>query len=643
MAKNEVQIQKVDLKSMNIVDNQKEKLKELFPEVFSEGKINFDKLKKTLGENIDESQERYEMTWAGKNNCFRIIQEPSLGTLKPVEKESVNWYKTQNLLIEGDNLEVLKLLQKSYNEKIKMIYIDPPYNTGHDFVYKDSFGQQLGEYLKITGQVDREGNALSTNTDSDGRYHSNWMNMMYPRLFLARNLLREDGIIFISIDDNEIDNLKKICNEIFGEENFVAQLTWRRNKLVMKGDKTFKKVLEPILVFSKNKSLLDFHYHFREERSSDFSVISSGYGPKEIIFRPGTLKFRLEEGEIKSKKFEQLELLDKLIIKNFQNANEIRVKAEFKWSQEKIDEKLSDGAYILIKDINKMSPRIYFNNDSAKPLDYLDEAYFIGTNESAKLELKKLGLEEVFSYPKPISLIEFFLNIISDKEAIILDFFAGSGTTAHAVMELNKEDGGNRKFIMVQLPELTDRQTEAYNAGFKNIADISKERIRRVIRNIKEEKKEDLKQKKLEIEEAELDLGFKVFRLDKSNFKIWDSQTKDIQTALNEHINPIKKESSQEDVLYELILKSGLSLTTDVKELKVANKKVFSIEEGTLLICLEKELTNDLIKKVAEMKPARFYCLDEGFKGNDQLKANAVEIFKNVETVDGEKVVFRTV
>ncbi|OIO80205.1 hypothetical protein AUJ84_04130 [Candidatus Pacearchaeota archaeon CG1_02_32_132] len=647
MAKKETKIERVDLKSRDIVANQKEKLRQLFPEIFSEDKVNFEKLKKTLGENVDESQERYEMTWAGKTNCFKIIQESSLGTLKPIEKESINWGETQNLFIEGDNLEVLKLLQKSYNEKIKMIYIDPPYNTGHDFVYKDKFGQQLDDYLKLTGQVDEEGKALSTNTDADGRYHSNWMNMMYPRLFLARNLLKEEGVIFISIDDNEVDNLKKVCNEIFGEENLVAQLVWKKKAGGGNDTKYFAIDHEYILCYAKNIiSMGRLWIGLTEEQRSKYVLKDEFFderGPYQlknlyqgsiaedrpnlkypITCPDGSKLHKKKDGGLYRWRWEESRFLEgvkdsKIEFKKINGEWQVFTK-QYLYDGEDGDERMTKPRSILLKE---------------------------GMTRDGKEELKSLFDKPPFDFPKPTKLIKHLMSIMtnSDSDEIILDFFAGSGTTAHAVLELNKEENGRRKFILVQLPEPTNEDSEAFKTGYKHIAHISQERIKRVIKRIKEEQKEAGKQKKIgeENKTNNLDLGFKVFQLDKSNFKIWDAQTRDIQTALNEHINPIRKESSQEDVLYELILKSGLSLTTDIKEIKVGNKKLFSIEDGMLLICLEKELTSELIKKIAEMKPARFYCLDDGFKGNDQLKANAVEIFKNVETVDGEKIVFRTV
>jgi len=631
MSKKEIKIEKVDLRSEDIIKEQISKFKQLFPEVFSEGKINFEKLKATLGEDIGESSERYEMNWAGKTNCFKIIQEQSLGTLKPLVEESINWGDSENLFIEGDNLEVLKLLQKSYNEKIKMIYIDPPYNTGHDFVYRDKFGQQLDEYLKLTGQVDEQGKALSTNTESDGRYHSNWMNMIYPRLFLARNLLKDDGVIFISIDDNEVDNLKKICNEIFGEENFIAQLVWKKTENIKMDSRFISINKEYLLCYRKgnleefNKILSDIERYSEEDakgryylRKLDSKSSSYSRGMDYVIEHEGKKYYAGGDYEKWLKR---------------QKEPPKKKDATWLWSKQTFEKGLTEGE-IIFKNGNVYN-KVRYDGTAKKP--YIDILDFV-SGQTAQKELDDLFKSREFDHPKPVSLIKHLIEMVTSKEDIILDFFAGSGTTAQAVMEHNFENNSNNKFILVQLPEKIGQGMEGSNRTYKTISDLSKDRIKRAIKKIL---KESGKQKD-EDKTNNIDLGLKIFRLDKSNFKIWDAQTKDIQTALNEHINPIRKESSQEDVLYELILKSGLSLTTDIKEIKIGNKKVFSIEDGMLLICLEKELTSELIKKIAEMKPARFYCLDEGFKGNDQLKANAVEIFKNVETVDGEKIVFRT-
>lgn len=638
MLKDNLKLEKSELISKDILTDKKEKLKQLFPEIVSEGKINIDKLKKSLGDTDEESLERYETNWVGKANCYKEINSPSIGTLNPVEKDSINFDEAENLFIEGENLEVLKLLQKSYYEKIKMIYIDPPYNTGKDFVYKDNFGQELNNYLKLTGQVDDEGKRFSTNTDSDGRYHSNWMSMMFPRLFLARNLLKEDGVIFISIDDNEVTNLKKICDEVFGEENFVANIIWQK-KFSPQNDATyFSTMHDYILCIAKKKK------NNKTDTGWERILLPRGDMPENYSNPDNDPRGNWSSGDFTAEG----------ITKNCvypitaPNGKEYYPPKGKRWAynKENFEILLSEKRFWFGKD-GTAFPRIkrYYSEvqDGLVP----NTIWFhqeVGHTQEGKQECNKIFGVPVFDYPKPSRLIKQLLRISTQEEDLILDFFAGSGTTAHAVLELNKEDGGKRRFICVQLPELTTEDSEAFLAGYKNISEITKERIRRVIKNITEESKESSKQKKLEEEKmVSRNLGFKVFKLDKSNFKLWDGNTKEIQTALEEHVNNISKESKQEDILYELILKSGLELTCKIEEVKIAEKKVYSIEDGIIFICLEKELSKDLIKGIAEKMPARFYCLDEGFKGNDQLKANAIEIFKNIKTIDGQEIIFRTV
>lgn len=632
-------IEKMDLRSMDIVEEKREKLKELFPEVFSEGqKIDYERLKLALGESVDIGKERYGMNWPGKADCFKIIQQPSIATLTPVREESINFDETKNLFIEGDNLEVLKLLQKSYFGKIKMIYIDPPYNTGNDFIYPDNYSENLDTYLRYTGQIDDEGRKYSTNTEADGRFHSKWMNMMYPRLFLARNLLREDGVVFISIDDHEISNLRKICDEIFGEENFNTCITRATGTPTGAGNKAFVSEIDYILVYSKNSSPLieglemseddakiydqedEFGRYLirplrktggedkREDRPSMFFPIEAPDGTTIYPYGPSGYESRWRLGTNKYK-----ELLNNNLIE---------------WKKIKKDGVEAWQAYL----------KFYLEGRQKQPSNLWHK---IEGNKKATRDIRSIfDDKKVFDFPKPIELIQQMLKLSAfDADDIILDFFAGSCTTAHAIIELNKQDSNNRKFIMVQLPEPCMPETEAFKAGYKTIADIGKERIRRVIKKIKEEqeRKKDLFADDI----PKLDLGFKVFKLEPSNFKLWNDQVDKDKDAIKnqlemfvEHINPL---SSQEDILYELLLKSGFPLSTKIEQLSFVDKTVFSIDEGAMLICLEKDLTPEVIKAMAEKKPSRVVCLDEGFHGNDQLKTNAVQIMKSKD------INFRTV
>jgi len=618
-------IDKLDLNSLNITEERKSQLKQIFPEIFTENKIDFDKLRMALGDEIEESQERYEMNWAGKKDAFKQVQIPSKGTLRPCKEESVNFDNTENLYIEGDNLEVLKLLQKSYYGKIKMIYIDPPYNTGNDFVYKDNFKDNLQNYLELTGQVDGEGKRISANQETAGRYHSNWLNMMYPRLFLARNLLKDDGVIFISIDENEVENLKKICNEVFGEDNFIANVIWNRKRGRDNSAKWFSKSHEYLLVISKNKDWFNTNYlELDEETKKAYKNpdkdIRGNYRMLACWARgtQGGVKydFTTKDGKYFA---ERLWLFSKDNLMKMDNENKL-----------------------ILRGDNIYRKLFIYENKGKIPETLWDN---VSNAANASDEIKKLFDKIVFDTPKPTPYILEMLKIATKKNDIILDFFSGSCTTANAVMQLNAEDGGNRKHIMVQLPELTDEKSEAYKAGYKNICEIGKERIRRAGKKIIEELKEKNKQLKLgeEPKNIKLDTGFKVLKLDTSNFKEWDNKPNNLEQQLFNLKENIKEERTQDDILYEIILKSGLSLSEKIEIKEIQNKKIYSIMNNLLIITLEKELNLDFIKAIAELKPAKVVCLDIGFKNNDQLKTNTVQIMKSIK-FDGENSIeFKTV
>ena len=618
-------IDKLDLKSLNISEDKKSKLKELFPEVFSEDKVDFDKLKLTLGEDIADNEERFGLQWAGKKDCFKVIQEPSVGTLKPCKEESVNWDTTENLFIEGDNLEVLKQLQKAYYGKVKMIYIDPPYNTGGEFIYPDRFQENLDTYLAYTGQVNDQGKKFSTNTETSGRFHSNWLNMMYPRLFLARNLLKNDGVIFISIDDHEIDNLRKIANEVFGEENFVTEIAWRKSDNQANIGQ-IARVKEYILCYCKDRVYLNLN-----------KIPLTDKAKKEYSYKDEIGNFRRGI------------LLDKTRGRHFYDVTTKNGKTlNGPWMIKEIEfRELDSKNLILWTSSGDEQPysKIYLHESNGQIAnDFWDTTY--GSNQEASINLEKLFEKRIFDFPKSTKLLGNLITIGSNKNDIILDFFSGSCSTAHAVLDLNKENGGNRKFIMAQLPEPCDEKSEAFKAGYKTIADIGKERIRKVIKKIETEvQEEEIKNKaKLELEESKpktkLDLGFKVFKLDRSNFKTWDGNTENdgIQNQLEKALFHIDTKSSEEDILTEIILKSGFQLTVRIEEITLAAKKVFSIADGSLIVCLDKDITKELIQEIAKLEPARVVCLDSGFKERDELKTNAIQIMKSHGVDD-----FRTV
>ena len=632
--KEKIQVGKVDLRSMNIVEEQKRNLKKLFPEVFNEKHINWEKLKATLGEIVDKGREFYYTHWPGKNNCWRIIQEPSLGTLKPCKKDSVDWDNTQNLFIEGDNLEVLKLLQKSYYGKVKMIYIDPPYNTGKDFIYPDKYSENLETYLQYTGQKSKEGKVFSTNMDTDGRFHSKWLNMMFPRLYLAKNLLREDGVIFISIDDNEVANLRKICDEIFGEENFIADLIWKK-KTGASDAITIATITEHILIYIKacNDNLVSIFDKNRASYDTNRYNLADQYHQT----RGNYYIDNLDRGGLRYSDSLNFPITCPDGQVTYPNGKKRYINEGWiwKWSKKKVEWALKNGFIEFRKSKKKESGwavcyknYMYVNNEGhrierAGPKKNLIDDVL---NANSAEDIKRLFTKNIFSYSKPVKLLKTVISYLNfSKNSIILDFFAGSGTTAHAVYEKNMEDGGNRKYILVQLPEPTQEKSEAYKAGFKTIADIGKERIRRAIKKIKEENQQQSFDNK-----DKIDLGFKVFKLQKSHFKIWEQKTnteqdssKQVEMHLDSFIHP---QASDEDLLYEILLKTGYPLTTPIQILKL-NQTVYSIDNNAMLICLEKTITKELIKEMARLRPARVVFLDIAFENKDHLKTNAKETF----------------
>ena len=612
-------------KSLDLVNENIQKLKELFPEVLAEGKIDFKVLQEILGEELEEGEEYYRFTWAGKAQARREAHKPSTGTLRPCKEESVDWDTTQNLYIEGDNLEVLKLMQKSYANKVKMIYIDPPYNTGKDFVYKDNYKDNLKNYQQVTGQVDDEGNKLSTNSDSDGRYHSNWLNMMYPRLRLARNLLKDDGAIFISIADNEIENLLKIGNEIFGEVNFVANIVWLNKEGGGSSDsKYFRTKREFIVCFAKSKQNLEIIG--TEISNLDRYTMSDEY----LETRGPFYLQKLGMGSI-----QYSASLDYPIATPDGNSvspseNNSGKKACWRWSKPKYEWGVENGFIVIKKDSNSVwtvYTKQYLKCDnegniierSQRPESVIEQ---YSSTQSAKY-LDKLGLGSFFDYTKPVDLMKFLISRIKTNDDLVLDFFSGSGTTADAMMQLNAEDLGNRKFIQIQLPELTSEKSEAQRAGFKKITDIAKERIRRAGKKIAEENPDKAK---------DLDLGFKVFKLDSSNIKGWDGNPEDLETSLFDAQENIKADRTEEDVLFEILLKYGLDLTLPIEEKVMEGKKVFNVGFGALFICLADGITNKVAEGIGawkqELNPAtcRVIFKDSGF--TDVEKANAVQTLK---------------
>jgi adenine-specific DNA-methyltransferase len=606
-----------DLRSHNISDDKKQELLHLFPEIHTDdGLIDFERLKLALGETVDIGKERYGMNWPGKAECFKIIQAPSTGTLLPCPEESVDFNTTENLIIEGDNLEVLKLLQKAYLGKVKMVYIDPPYNTGNDFIYPDNYTESLQTYLEYTGQVDAEGKKFGTNSDTEGRFHSRWLNMMYPRLYLARNLISDDGIIFVSIDDNELVNLKKVCEDVFGEENFVGTFVWRRRASSALADRLVSTDHESVIAFQKINYV-----------SLGIPKEYSSYANPDNDPRGEWVAGDLTVGMTKEQRPNQFYQLTDPKSGRTYAANSNRV---WGYIRESMAVLIEENRVIFPEDMTRRPMVKRFRSELKSDFNPVSTWLAnVGLNSEGTRELQHILGENIAIYPKPTSLIEALVKNSTNKKDVILDFFAGSGTTGQAVFEANKNDNGSRNFILVQLPEPTDRK------DYPTIAEITKERVRRVIQKMN---KKEAGQLALN---SKQDRGFRVFKLAESNFKGWDAQSpRDAQALAKQlelHIDHIRPGRTSEDVLYELLLKSGFPLTTPVEKIELERKTVYSVADGGMLICLESKLTLEAIRAMAERKPQRVVCLDMGFAGDDPLKANAVQIFKTKE------IVFKTV
>jgi adenine-specific DNA-methyltransferase len=606
------QPEKFDLRSHDVTADKQAALRAAFPEVFTEGgSIDFDRLKAALGETVDAGKERYGMNWPGKADCFKTIQQPSMATLVPAKTESVAWDTTENLIIEGDNLEVLKLLQKSYLGRVKMIYIDPPYNTGNDFIYPDNYAESLETYLRYTGQVDSEGRKYSTNTEADGRFHSKWLNMMFPRLYLARNLLSEDGVIFISIDDHELDNLRKLCNEVFGEESVIGTVIWRRRQVSDNRNlNNFSTDHEYVLVVLKTSGVLvgeakDLTKYANPDNDPRGPWMSDNLtGLANAQERPN-LHYDIVNPDTRAK---YPPLPSRGWAYEPSRMREMIGQGRILWPNK------PDGRPRLKRFLSEIRSQFTGFSSIQEP----------GFTTDGTRELEELFGEKILGFPKPTKLISLLLGQATGTMSndIVLDFFAGSGTTADAVLAVNKMDGGNRKFVLVQLPEPTERK------DFPNIADITKERVRRVIKTLNDEDAAKLAL----AEGAKPDRGFKVFKLESSNFRTWNAEAPKEENALAKqlemHVHHIVDGRSQDELLFELLLKSGFPLTTPIETLTLAGQTVFSIAEGAMLICLEKALTPEVIKEMAARKAERVVCLDEGFAGNDQLKTNAVQTMK---------------
>lgn len=600
--------------SMNIEQTNLDKLRSVFPECVSEGKLDIDKLLSLCGEYIDNDFEKYKFEWKGKAECLRLAQKRSTGTLRPCPEESVDWDTTRNLYIEGDNLEVLKLLQTAYYRKVKMIYIDPPYNTGNDFVYADDFADPMARYKEVTQQTTK------SNPETMGRYHTNWLNMMYPRLRLAANLLRDDGVIFISIDDVEIDNLKKLCNEIFGEENFVAQFIWQSRQ--NKDNRNITGVSidhEYVVCYTKQ-------FGHRVFRGTDRKT-EQYKNPDNDPRGPWTSANMVGLATADARPNLHYDLINPADGRNYGCPEK-----GWRYDRNTMNRLIQEGRIIWPDNPDGRPRKKSFLNELSDNLPGFSSIFSTGvyTNTATK-EIGGLFNRYLFDFPKPVEIIKQLISQVSNTDDTILDFFSGSATTAHAVMQLNAEDGGNRRFILVQIPELCDEKSEAYKAGYKNICEIGKERIRRAGKKILEEHI----QVTMDEDKSPLDVGFRVFKLDTSNLKTWDAtpiedeQLDLLYQRMNSMIHRVKPERTDLDMIYEIMLKLGVLLTYSVTSFSVNNKTVYGVgDDCLLLVCLAEDVQPEDIEQMAEYAPAKIIISRDSF-ADDTAMANAYYILRD--------------
>jgi adenine-specific DNA-methyltransferase len=585
-----------ETRSADILAGNIEQLKALFPEAFTEGKIDFEVLKQLLGGAVDEREEKYGLNWFGKRRARQLALTPSTGTLRPCAEDSVDWDTTQNLMIEGDNLEVLKLLQKSYAGKVKLIYIDPPYNTGKDFVYPDNFQDNIKNYLELTGQVE-SGRKISSNTEASGRFHTDWLNMMYPRLKLARNLMSDDGAIFISIDDHELDNLRQACTEIFGPENFLACICWERADSPRMDADYFSTKHDYVVCFAKN--------------IEQFEVIRKGYGGDDVpehfnrtdesgrryYLKP--LRAMGGQGETRAARpnlFYPITAPDgTLVYPKLEGGGD----GAWRWSQAKLAKEARRLDWVNQEASWTPYYRIYADDSAGKPPETIWFSEDVGSTRNATAEVKALFDDvKCFDTPKPVALLQKIVSLSVASDDMILDFFAGSGTTGHAVLTQNAADRGNRRYILVQLPEpleLEDKDQKTA-AEFcerlgkpRNIAELTKERLRRAAKKIRDENPM-----------FPGDLGFRVFKLDSSNIRAWEPDRDNLAKTLEESVKHLKTDRTEADILYELLLKLGLDLCVPIEKKAIAGKTVHSIGGGVLLACLAEKITRDEVEPFAQ-------------------------------------------
>jgi adenine-specific DNA-methyltransferase len=643
VSKPDDQIPKFELQSENILEARHQELLRLFPEVHSEsGGINFDALRISLGDAVNVGSEVFGMSWPGKAECARVIQRQSIATLLPVVEESVNWDTTENVIIEGDNLEVLKVLQKAYLGKVKMIYIDPPYNTGSDFIYPDNYTESLKTYLQYTGQVDDEGRRFSTSTESSGRFHSKWLNMMYPRLSLARDLLTDDGVIFVSIDDHELPHLLKLMDEIFGSEDRLGTITVVSNWKGRSDAHGIASANDYVIAYAKSSfeslgmevsdEIRATYKFFDDEKKELYRLLplrKSGTNSRKedrpnmffpLFVDPETRRVSVTktEGSVE-------------VLPMFPDGRE----GCWRWGKETAQEKseLLQGVSISGRGWD-VHARDYLGGEGAERRTAVKSVWIDPkfSSDAGTYQVKELIGPNIFDFPKPIGLIEQMLSMSTSKNDLVMDFFAGSGSLAHAVMSQNQKDGGRRKFILVQLPEPTLEDSAAFKSGLKTISSITRLRVARAADGLVSKNENTLD----EHLESEFDNGFRSFRLSESNFTVWDAgaiegDEKKLEQELFAQVEHVLPGRTNQDILFELMLKSRYQLTTPLESMLVGKCEVWKVAAGEMVVVMDSGLTVEVAREIASWKPTSVVVLDRCFVGDDSLKANARKIFEDAK------------
>ena len=605
---------KLKMHSPNLTDANLARLRELFPGCVTEAKdedgsvklaVDFDQLRQELSTSLVEGpQERYHLNWPGKREALLTANAPIAKTLRPVREQSVDFGSTKNLFIEGDNLDALKLLQETYLGKVKMIYIDPPYNTGNDFIYEDDFAESSNEYLHRSNQIDGEGNRLVTNTAANGRFHSDWLSLIYPRLRMARNLLTEDGAIFINIDDSELGNLRKICDEVFGEENFVANIAWKHTQQSKNDERYFARVYNALLIYRKSEKLTKFRLPRTEEDNKNYSNTD------------GDPKGDWRSGDVRSPSFRKTLRFE---ITTPSGKKIAPPDNGWRWAEDSVKAKIKSGEIVFSADESKIIRKIYLSDQEGRTPENLWDGELAGTSRQANAELKELFDGEVpFDTPKPTALLKRIAQLFyGQTDYIALDFFAGSGSTADAILRLNAEDGGKRRFIIVQLPEPCSDDTDTFNASYKTIAEVCKDRVRRAGVRIKQSS-------------PQVDTGFRVFRIDTSNMaNVYYTPDQITQGDLLDTVDNIKPDRTPEDLLFQVMLDWGVDLAMPIEKKVIQGKDVYFVDTDALAACFDKSggIDDAFAKELATYKPLRAVFRDAGFKGDD-VKINIEQIFK---------------